>query len=303
MDYKANVGDDISPPTTWDEFARIAQFITEKKGPTVYGSGAMHRYPNVHYLFQNRFRDYGGKFFDPETMKATLNSQAGIDALTSMVALTKSMPSGVEAWGFAEGLTALLNGDIAMWISWPLVARWAQGVNTDIAALDWLPKTKVADKIGYAVPPGGHPELAAGFVYAIASASKDKDAAYLFAQWTQSMTESLHRVQLPVGLRDPYRLSHYNDPAFRALWGGAGEYLDALKAGSAAGVLDLSILNAAAYEDTLARAIGAAIGGADAKETLDGVSSEWDKITETIGVDAQRDAYKNWAAKPNAYFN
>ena len=302
--YRTDVFDELGlkPPKTWAEFAKSSQLITDKKGPDIYGSAAMHGVPHVHYFYQDRFRHYGGKFFDAETMKATVSSPAGVEALTTMIATMKSMPPGVEAWGFGEGLNAMLSGQIAMWVSWPPVARWAQGVNTDIEALSWLPQTQVADKIGYAVPPNDAPQLAAGQAFSLSTDSGNKDIGYLFMQWAASKAISLERVQLPVGLRDPYRISHYEDPGFRSLWPRAGEYLDAAREGAAKGLLDLTILNTAQYELALAQAVAAAISGLkDPKEALEDLDAEWDGYTETIGVDKQRAAYETWAAKAQAY--
>ena len=78
------------------------------------------------------------------------------------------MPPGVETWGFVENLAAFLDGDTAMTISWPPYGRWAAGYGTEEKALSWVPKTQIAGKVGYAMPPGGHPELAAGFALSVA---------------------------------------------------------------------------------------------------------------------------------------
>lgn len=88
-EFKAKHGYELAPPTTWEQFAEISQFFTDKFAPALYGSGAMHGIPHVHYFFQERFRVAGGKFFDPETMKATINSEIGVQALTDMIALSK----------------------------------------------------------------------------------------------------------------------------------------------------------------------------------------------------------------------
>ena len=40
-------------------------------------------------MFQERFRNEGGKFFDADTMKATINSDAGVKVLTDWVAENK----------------------------------------------------------------------------------------------------------------------------------------------------------------------------------------------------------------------
>ena len=41
--------------------------------------------------------------------------------------------------------------------------------------------------------------------------------------------------------------------------------------------------------------------GEDAKAILDDVAAQWDALTDRIGVDKQRAAYRDWAGKPNAY--
>ena len=138
------------------------------------------------------------------------------------------MPPGVESWGFGENLNALLAGDIAMWESWPPVGRWAAGYGVEIEALSWLPKSTVAGKIGYALPPGQTPQLAAGFSLSISTDSDAKEAAYLFIQWLNSKDISLKRVQLPFALRDPYRDSHFDSAEYQSLWPEAPAYLTAL---------------------------------------------------------------------------
>jgi len=177
------------------------------------------------YMFQERFRNEGGKFFDAASMKAAINSDVGVKVLTEMRAENKFMPPGVEQWGFVENLAAFMSGQTAMTISWPPYGRWAAGYGMDEKALSWVPKSTIAGKVGYAMPPGGHPELAAGFALSVASTSKNKDAAYLFIQWLNSEDISLQRVKLPTALRDPFRESHFTDAGYLALWPDAKDYL------------------------------------------------------------------------------
>ncbi len=299
-EFKAQHGYDLAPPRTWKEFGEISQFITDKYAPKMYGSGLIH-VGYMHFFFSERFRNYGGRFFDLDTMKATINSEAGVRALTDLVAQIKSMPPGAETWGFIESLAALLNGDVAMTISWPPVGRWAQGLYEGEDALSWVPETTVKDKIGYAAPPGGKPELAAGIMLAISPHSKNKEATYLYIQWLHSKRESLKNVMSPVGLRDPFRLSHYQSPEYQQLWPGAKDYLQVLWDGAANGLADLAIINTFKYMDDMARQVVAAIGGKDPKQALDDVAAMWDETTEKIGIDAQREAYRIWAEKPSAY--
>ena len=163
------------------------------------------------FMFEERFRVEGGKFFDADTMKATVNSPIGVKVFTEMRNENRFMPPGVEKFGFVENLAVFLKGQSAMTISWPPYGRFAAGYLANEKALDWVPKSQIAGKVGYALPPGGHPELAAGFALSVASTSKQKEQAYLFIQWLNSEEISNQRVQLPYALRDPFRDSHFTE--------------------------------------------------------------------------------------------
>lgn len=299
--FKAKHGYDLAPPKTWEQFADIGQFITDKYAPEIYGAGVINAPGNAHFLFQERFRVEGGKFFDGDTMQATVNSAAGLKVFNDMVSDNKFMPPGVELWGFIEPFNAFLSGGIAMTISWPPVGRWAAGYGKGTEALNWIPETKVADKIGYALPPGGTPELAAGFSLAVASGSKHQEAAYLFIQWMNSEEISLQRVQLPYALRDPFRTSHYASEEYRSRWPSAPEYLDVLKAAAESGLLDLSLIHTDRYEEGIRQAISRLWAGDDPQEILDDLAASWDKLTKRVGLEKQKKVYNEWASKPNAY--
>ncbi len=144
----------LQPPKTWAEFAKIGQMLTDKYAPKMYGAAFFRDPPYSQLMFQERFRVEGGKFFDPDTMKATVNSDIGVKVFTEMRAENKFMPPGVETWGFVENLAAFLAGQTAMTISWPPYGRWAAGYGTNEEALSWVPKSTIAGKVGYALPPG-----------------------------------------------------------------------------------------------------------------------------------------------------
>jgi multiple sugar transport system substrate-binding protein len=300
-EFKAKFGYDLAPPKTWKQFDEIGQFLTDKYKPKMYGAAFFRQAPYAQLMFQERFRNEGGKVFDPNTMKATVNSDIAVKVFTDMRNENKFMPPGVETWGFVENLAAFMAGQTAMTISWPPYGRWAAGYGQDEKALNWVPKTQVAGKVGYALPPGGHPQLALGFALSVASTSKHKDAAYLFIQWLNSKAISTQRVQLPYTLRDPFRTSHYTDPTYLSRWPDAKDYLATLKEASETGLLDLSLLQTDKYEEALRQGISALWTGEDPKTILDKVAAQWDAITEKVGVDKQKAAYQSWAAKSGAY--
>jgi multiple sugar transport system substrate-binding protein len=300
-EFKAKAGRDLTVPKTWQEFAEVGQFLTDKLAPKTYGASFFRQPPYTMFMFEERFRNEGGKFFDADSMKATINSDVGVKVLTDMRNENKFMPPGVEQFGFVENLAAFLQGTSAMTISWPPYGRWAAGYGTDQEVLSWVPKSTIAGKVGYALPPGGHPELAAGFALSVASTSKNKDAAYLFIQWLNSEDISMQRVQLPYALRDPFRDSHFTSPEYLAKWPDAKDYLAALGEGAKTGLLDLSLLQTDKYEEVLRQAISKLWAGEDPKAILDTAAGEWDAITEKIGVDKQKAVYQGWASKSGAY--
>jgi multiple sugar transport system substrate-binding protein len=300
-EFKAKHGYDLAPPKTWKQFAEIGQFLTDRYAPKMYGAAFFRQAPYAMFMFQERFRNEGGRFFDANSMRATINSPVGVQVFAGMRADNKFMPPGVEQWGFVENLAAFLSGQTAMTISWPPYGRWAAGYGTDQKGLEWVPKSTVAGKVGYALPPGGRPQLAAGFCLSVASTSKQKDAAYLFIQWLNSEDISMQRVQLPYALRDPFRTSHFNDPVYLSRWPDAKEYLATLKAGSETGLLDLSLLQTDRYEEVLRQAISKLWAGGDPKGILDEAAKQWDAVTERIGVDKQKAVYQAWAANSGAY--
>jgi multiple sugar transport system substrate-binding protein len=299
--FKAEFGFDLAPPKTWEEFSQIGQFITDKYAPKIYGAGLLRQPGNAQYMFQERFRTAGGKFFDPETMDATINSAAGVEVLKSMRAENDWMPPGVEQWGFIEAFNGFLAGDVAMTISWPPVGRWAAGYGKGEEALAWIPETNVVGKVGYALPPGGTPELAVGFSLSLSSDSRNKEAAYLFMQWLNSEEISLQRVQLPYTLRDPFRNSHYTSEEYLGRWDGAADYLAVLKAAGESGLLDLSLFQTDRYEEGIRQSISRLWAGDEPQAILDDLADQWNVLTDRIGRKKQHRAYSDWASKPNAY--
>lgn len=299
--FKAKYGYELAVPKTWEQFNDIGWFFTNAFQPDLYGAAAIHAPGLMVYSFQERFRNAGGKFFDEATMTAQINGPAGIKAATQIQDEAKFMPPGSENWNPVQVLGAWLGGKVAMMSWWPPPGRWSEGYGTDQEALKWVPESKVKGKVGYALSPGGRPELALGWSLGVSSNSKHKELAYLYVQWVNSEEISLQRVQLPYSLRDPFRTSHFESAEYRSRWANAGEYLDVLREGAQTGMLDLSIRNTFQYDQAVAKAMSRLMAGEDPTMVMDDAARQWDRITRRTGVDAQRTTYQEWAAKPNAY--
>jgi multiple sugar transport system substrate-binding protein len=300
--FKTKYKYDLAPPKTWQQFDEIGSFLTEAlKSEGIYGAAMFREAGYGNFMFQERFRNEGGKFFDANSMKATINSPIGVKVLTGWRNENRFMPPGVEKFGFVENLAVFLDGKSAMTISWPPYGRFAAGYLSEEKALSWVPKSKIAGKVGYTLPPGGHPQLAAGFALSVASSSKQKEQAYLFIQWLNSEETSMQRVQLPYALRDPFRDSHFVSKEYMAKWPDAKEYLAALGQGAKTGLLDLSLIQTDKYEEAVRQGISRLWAGEDPKAILDDMARQWDEITQRVGVEKQKAVYKAWAAKSGAY--
>ena len=167
-EFKAKYGYDLAPAKTYKEFIDICSFLTEKLAPDVYGCAypaSWRARPSTGSLDPSAAP--AAQWFDPDTMKATINSEAGVKVLTDMVNPNKSMPPGVQKWGFMEILSAWMDGKVAMIITWPPIGRWSEGVGLATKQLSWVPPSKVVGKVGYAPEPGGRSMLAGNFALGV----------------------------------------------------------------------------------------------------------------------------------------
>ncbi len=301
--YKAKYNTNLGVPRTWDEYARVAQFVSDQMAPKMYGAAHFRKAgsPGNQYGFLQEFRANGGRFFDPQTMKAQLVSEAGQRTLEQMIAQNKASIPGNNDFDAVAAWVAWLQGKVAMLYSWPPTGRMSENYSQRAKAINFVPSSSIAGKVGYAIMPGGTGEMASGYVKSLASDSQNKDAAYLFMQWTTSPPTSLVRVMLPYTLRDPYRMSQYTSPLYRSLWPAANEYLITLSDAANVAVVDMIMPGWQDYALTLDRMCTAVWAGEDPKQALTKAAAEWDAITHKIGVDTQRAAYEQFMKLPGSY--
>lgn len=301
--YKAKFNQDLRVPTTWDEYGQVAQFITDQLQPNVYGAAHFRKAgsPGNQFSFLQEYRANGGVFFDAKTMKAQLATPAGVATLQQMIAANKaSMPGNNELDAVALW-AAWLQGKVAMMFSWPPTGRMSENYAQRDKAINFVPSSSIAGKVGYAVMPGGAAEMASGYVKALTTDSQNRDAAYLFMQWTTCPAVSLVRVMLPYTLRDPYRLSHYTSPLYRSLWPAAKDYLISLSNSANVAVVDMVMPGWQDYALSIDRMCTSVWAGEDPKAALARAAAEWDVVTQRIGVDSQRAAYEQFLKLPGCY--
>jgi multiple sugar transport system substrate-binding protein len=298
--YQAKFGKPLAPPTTWEDYAQIAQFITDNLAPNVYGAGHFRKAgsPGNQFDFLQQFRANGGVLFD-ENMKSQIASDAGVKTLQNMIAANAASIPGNNELDAVSLWAAFLTGKVAMIYSWPPSGRMSAGYSQTATAINFIPQSQIAGKVGYAVVPG-NPEHATGFSKALAADSANADAAYLLMQWMTSPPVSLARVMLPYALRDPYRLSHFKSDLYAQLWPDAKAYLVNLNNSANVGLLDPIIPGAQDYFLSLDRMATSVWAGTDPKEALETAAAEIDTTTDRLGVDSQKAYYAEFLKLPGA---
>lgn len=298
--YQAKFNKALEVPKTWEDYAQVAQFITDQMAPNVYGAGHFRKAgsPGNQYDFLQQFRANNGKFFD-DNMKAQLASPEGVKTLENMLAANKASIPGNNELDAVSLWAAWLQGKVAMIYSWPPTGRMTAGYSQSDKAINFIPQSTVADKVGYAVVPG-NPEHATGYNKALAADSANLDAAYLFMQWAVSPPVSLARVMLPYALRDPYRLSHFKSDLYAGLFPTAKEYLHNLNASANVGLLDMIMPGWQDYALSIDRMCTAVWAGGDPKASLEAAAAEWDQTTERLGADSQKAFFAEYQKLPGS---
>ena len=299
--YQAKFNKKLEVPKTWEDYAQVAQFITDQMAPNVYGAGHFRKAasPGNQFDFMQQFRSNGGVFFD-DSMKAALANDIGVKTLQNMIAANKASIPGNEELDAVSLWVAWLQGKVAMIYSWPPTGRMSAGYSQSDKAISFIPQSSIAGKVGYAIVPGGNPEHAFGFNKSLAADSANLEAAYLFMQWACSPPVSLARCMLPYALRDPYRISHFKSELYGQLFPSAPEYLANLNNSANVGLLDPIMPGAQDYQLSLDRMCTSVWAGTDPMEALKTAAAEWDATTENLGVEAQQGFYKEFLKLPGA---
>ncbi|MCC6180022.1 MAG: extracellular solute-binding protein [Chloroflexi bacterium] len=288
--YKDKTGKELGPPATWDDYVAIAQFFHEtpwrKDGQK--GFGVSEGYASPHWWWESRFSAYGGMFFDEE-LKPLINSQNGILATENLVKTAAFTPPGANNWAYQDVENALIKGEAPLSMNWSSAARAAQDPQ----------KSTTAGKIGYAVTPSApvngqvwpsRPALCTGQNLGIPKYSKSKEAAaYVLWFLTRPEVHARHCLDTATGI-DAYRPSVLKNEQFVKTYG--QQYIDVISTTLQTGFPDLQVPGAFEYYTKLRDGLSQAITKVKpVKEALDGVADEWNKVSQRVGVDRQKEAW------------
>ncbi|UCB44513.1 MAG: extracellular solute-binding protein, partial [Spirochaetota bacterium] len=152
--FKARYGYDLAPPKNWEQYNQVGQFITDFTDGAVYGGAGNRSSGPAYFWFNQLFRGAGGRFFDPDTMKSTVNGKIGKQTMEQLVKELEFGPPGMENWGTAQLWSGFVDGTVAMQFSWPPIGRFSEAASGLANYPTWLPPTNVAGKIKYSLLPG-----------------------------------------------------------------------------------------------------------------------------------------------------
>jgi multiple sugar transport system substrate-binding protein len=193
----------LKPPTTMDEWIAAARALT-RPDKKQYGTALTLKAGDA---FQNDFtyflRTYGGDWYDKD-WHVTIDSEAGVKALTTMKELMKYAPPNVLAFHNDESTVAMQQGLTAMGLLWQSRAL----------AMDNAQVSQVVGKVNFAVPPAAtkgaktHPRLAVGCYSISAFTKNDPDLVF------QVIAKTLNKANMreSAGLATPTRMSVTREP-------------------------------------------------------------------------------------------
>ena len=316
-EYRDETGEELKVPETWKELIAVSKFFQNKiyNGKKLNG---ISQITNKDDLLFSQFLQYAapyvkhpdyigdGIYFDFDTMKPLINSAGFIEALNDFVEMININPSE-EKIGLSDQIKEFGNGNSVFCTSWDDPFVEAMQENSEIrnkVAAEILPGSKkvwnITEKrwdeftdVNYA------PYIAWGWTSAVSRVSENKMIAFDYLGFFSN--EVNHKSDLVIGRYgvNPYRVSDLDMDFWvnHAGWNFdvASSYVETINKISQHQnrVIDLRIHNSQLYMNSLAVGISRVLEGrSTAEEALNVVYEEWETITENVGVEKQRKAYK-----------
>jgi multiple sugar transport system substrate-binding protein len=292
--FRTKYGYDLGAPQTWDQVIDIQEFFRRDTN----GDGEIDHWgysdPIIKrgrgfYSFLLRYINYYGpnpQYMDPDTLVPLINNEAGIQALENYKRTVELGPPGMLAWEWDEAHAAFMQGRVATLVHWP-----DEGLMTDIY------RANTGAEMGFAKMPGAmvrgskmeRTMTGGGWIIGLSADSRNKEAAYTLMRHILSPETSLHLVLMPG--TDIFRTSQFEHPVIKQV--APAEYLDVYQQSITDNFPELRIPGGFEYYDALDVAVQKALAGqSTVEEALDDAAAQWEKITDRIGRDGQRAAYK-----------
>ncbi len=316
--FEDTYGYALDVPKNWAEFADQSEFFTGEwaDGKQHYGATMLLMRKNhgsegflsVAAGF-NKMPDDPAFYFDPDTMEPRINNPGFVKSLEYLQDLLPYMPPDQLNLDWFGNLQAFVSGLTALDIQWADVGPMSYDETISI----------IGGSVGYALTPGSNevwdartnewvefPETNiapyaafGGWMNMIPANAQEKEAAMDLAIFLSS-PEVLQYVSVTPGSGvNPARTSTFeNEEAWLNVGFSGAEEIEAFIASQVESaehpnaVYPLRIPGYLQYKDALELAISKALAGQmTAQEALDEAAAEWEVITDSLGREAQREAY------------
>ena len=321
-EFQRKVGRELVVPRTWKELNQVARFFQRRKLPDGSVVSGIAEITVSDALLANQFikraAPYakhpavgGGFYFDLETMEPLVNTPGFVEALKDFVAAQDLYPEGGERFSFFDVIRSFGSGEAVFSDSWddPFIQAMEPGslLRNQVAAAPspgsrevWNRRTHRWDHFPEV---NRVPYIAYGWTCAVSRFSAHVDAAFDFLGFFANPAN--HASDLLVGRYgiNPFRRSDLDERFWteRAGWeeAVARSYVGTLQAmgKSRNRVLDLRIHLGQQYVYALSVGVYRALTRRESpQEALDRVAERWRELTRRVGVERQREAYRQIVA-------
>ena len=260
----------LKVPATFDELFETAKTLKKE-----YPAGILLRGQKMHTVSNTTgvICSYGGKISDDPAKynKAVFNSPEGIKGADMYTTMAREFgPAGVGNYTWYECVSDFQQGKAPMYLD----------MSVFMSQFEDKEKSLVAGKVGYApmpAGPAGSKPTGGAWAISMSTASKKKDAAFMFLSWVTS-PEVCVKLALEGGISA--RSSVLGHPSLAAKY--PADWLSAFSAGLAADVPELTfplISKNEEYLDTIGTAFNSLIlKKQDVKAVLDDAAIKVTKI-------------------------
>lgn len=189
---------ELLPPTTYQEYNRIARFFTRAfnpDSPVPYGTGlTLGNASEAAKDFLSRYFSHADTLYDREG-HILLNSPEALQAMQEVLDLHGCInPAHCSSWH--DTLDIFTKGDMAITI------QYSNFTSSIVSS-----SSRISDRIGYAMVPGGNPMLG-GSTIGICRRSEQKEEALRFLRWL--CREETATAMMLMGTTSPCRKAYEN---------------------------------------------------------------------------------------------
>jgi multiple sugar transport system substrate-binding protein len=278
-DFKRKYGYTLAAPESWEEVRDMAEFFTGRQ-PGLYGFGtlALKTWWAVDYwanVYRNRLHADGVRFENGlvnDNGKIELNKSAFVAANDFYMDLMKFSPPGILSWGYPESKEGLGNGTVAM------TMQWATSVFRDPRQAKYWDQTYAVTMPGFKMKDGsvdGVTSFAVGKALVIPTGTKNRDVAFLYAQFLASTEMQIYETNSGSGV-DPNRYSVWADQRVKDVW---GPLVEPTMKSLDIGIGDIKVPQASKlYESLLNELHRSWSGKQSSSKAYDRVMKEWKMI-------------------------